>query len=184
MLSDKKSLFPLLQMPQICMLFRWHFHHFFFFSFSFVQRGRKNRTFWERGIRTLSGQEINVAFPRASWAKHRNADKSLCLSERDPGCICTMLSQLHAQACIFFSHTQITTLTNFPTQLTFVTGCKDATWSTFETISFWSIAFVQTIAISLRASLIPLVPWDFPVPIEMLQCFLQSSFYLFQLSSK
>lgn len=92
-----------------------------------TKRGEKIELSGKEGTRMLSGQEINVAFPRASWAKHRNTDKSLCLSERDPGCISTMLSQLHTLACIFFSHIQITTLTNFPTQLTFVTGCKDAT---------------------------------------------------------
>lgn len=42
----------------------------------------------------------------------------------------------------------------FSTQLTFVTDRKDATWSTFETISFWSIAFVQTIENNLTKGFI------------------------------
>ena len=29
----------------------------------------------KEGMRRLSGEEINVAFPRASWAEHRNADR-------------------------------------------------------------------------------------------------------------
>lgn len=59
----------------------------------------------------------------------------------------------------FFPHTQITTSTNFPTQLTFVISCKDASWTTLETLSFDPLPLSkwwQTIKLS--ASFILFVP--------------------------
>lgn len=79
---------------------------FLSFSWKFVQNNKEGKTelSGKEGIRRLSGQEINVVFPRASWAKHRNADKWLCLSERDSGCVYTTLSQLETLAWFFIFH--------------------------------------------------------------------------------
>lgn len=65
-----------------------------------------------------------------------------------------MLSNWWHWLDFFFPHAQITCLTNFPTPLTFVKALEDTTWSAFETVSFWSSAFIQRIANSVTKSFI------------------------------
>lgn len=66
----------MLKMSQVCTLFRGYFHHFFFFfNLCTMTKRIKIELSGKEGMRRVSGKEINVAFPRASWAEHSNAGR-------------------------------------------------------------------------------------------------------------
>lgn len=127
----------------------------------------KNRTFWERRHKKAECWRDQCSFPQSFPDKAQKMQISGFTCQRDSGTSAQYYHDWEHWLVFFFfffsPHTQITTLTNFPTQLIFVTACKAAPWSTFETTRFWSIAFVQTIANNLTKNLIDSIGlWRLP----------------------